>query len=188
MSGTFFAVVGPSGAGKDTVIDYARAALEADDRFAFPTRMITRPADAGGERHEAVSTERFAEVKADGGFLIDWNAHGLRYGVPADVGDLVRAGTSVVVNLSRGAVVGLVERVRHVHVVLVTASAEQISARLLARGREAPDDIAQRIARVADALPTDVPLTVIRNDAAPEEAGEALVDLLVSRAGPAEPV
>ena len=104
MSGTFFAVVGPSGAGKDTVLDYAREALADNHRFSFPQRWITRPADAQGEQHMPVSRERFARMKREGAFLLDWEAHGLCYGVPAEVGDAVASGTHVVVNLSRAVI------------------------------------------------------------------------------------
>ena len=53
--GVFFFVVGPSGVGKDTLIDGAKAALRDDARYVFATRTITRPAGAPGEAHVGVS-------------------------------------------------------------------------------------------------------------------------------------
>ncbi len=42
-------VMGPSGAGKDSVLDRARALLSVNATIAFAHRYITRPSDIGGE-------------------------------------------------------------------------------------------------------------------------------------------
>ena len=80
--GTLFLVVGPSGAGKDTLLDAARARLAGDSRFFFPARTITRPTDAGNEAHNAVTDAEFSPLSAAGGFLLEWKAHNLSYGIP----------------------------------------------------------------------------------------------------------
>ncbi len=81
-------VVGPSGAGKDTLLEAAREALAADPRFRFVRRAITRPAEAGGEAHEAVTDTQFAART----FALAWQAHGLRYGIPNDIATDIAAG------------------------------------------------------------------------------------------------
>lgn len=183
MNGVFFAVVGPSGAGKDTLIDYARNALREDPGFAFPKRVITRPADAGGEDHVAVSTDAFKTMAAAGAFLLHWNAHGLRYGVPAKTAELIGAGTSIVVNLSRAAIDQLTRKVPHVEVIHVTAPLETIAKRLAERDRESADDIAERLKRASYELPDVAPVTTIVNDRTIEEAGDELVRVLKRLAG-----
>ncbi len=106
-------VVGPSGAGKDTLLDAARRALAGDPRFHFVRRVITRPADAGGEVHEAVTEEEFAARD----FALQWQAHGLRYGIPADA---IEAGVVSVDNVSRTIIADAARRFR-VRVIEVTA-------------------------------------------------------------------
>ena len=90
-----FAVVGPSGAGKDTLM----AAAAHRPGVALVRRVITRPAEAGGEDFEGVTPEAFAARKARGAFALDWEAHGLRYGIPHDQ---LRGG-DVIFNGSRAA-------------------------------------------------------------------------------------
>ena len=76
-------VVGPSGAGKDTLINAAREALAGDRRFAFPRRVVTRPAVAALEDHDSVTRAEFALQEANGAYALSWEAHGLHYGLPA---------------------------------------------------------------------------------------------------------
>ena len=183
MTGTFFAVVGPSGAGKDTLIAHARAAREGDPRFAFPQRYITRPADAGGEDHVAVTAERFADMKAAGAFVLHWEAHGLSYGITAHVSDQIASGVSVVANLSRAAVGPLAALFPRVHVLHVTALLEIIAERLAARARETRQDIERRLARAPYALPADVPVSAICNRGPVEKAGAEFIGLLHTLSG-----
>ena len=175
MTGTLFAVVGPSGAGKDSLIGYAHHALEADTRFVFPPRYITRPREAGGEAHIQVSLEAFAEMRGAGVFVLDWDAHGLSYGVPASVASAVTAGKHAVVNVSRGVVGRARETFEHVHVVHVTAPPEIIVARLEGRGREQSGDIRVRLDRMEADTPIGPDVSTICNDGILADAGQAFL-------------
>ena len=104
MRGTLFLVVGPSGAGKDTLIDGARVALNTEPEFKFARRAITRPADAGGEDHDALSEEQFDKRHQTGGFMLDWEAHGLKYGIPNTYADDLSAGKNVIATVSRAVI------------------------------------------------------------------------------------
>ena len=103
------AVVGPSGAGKDTLMAAARALIGPDERFRFVRRAVTRPAEAGGEDHEPMERGAFLARRDSGGFALWWEAHGLLYGIPRDIEADLTAGRCVVANLSR-AVLGEAHR------------------------------------------------------------------------------
>ena len=167
--GTLFLVVGPSGAGKDTLIAGARAALEPGGSHVFPRRAITRAEGAGAEDHEAVSPDVFAAREAEGEFFATWNAHGLDYGLPACVPAMLEAGRHVVANVSRTILAGVAERVSPVAVIDVTAPPQILALRLVARGREDPADAARRLAREGAPFPDGVAVRRVINDGTPEE-------------------
>jgi phosphonate metabolism protein PhnN/1,5-bisphosphokinase (PRPP-forming) len=173
------AVVGPSGAGKDTLMGLARARLAGDARFRFVQRAITRPAEAGGEAHRALDVAGFEAEREAGGFALWWGAHGLLYGIPRDIEADMAVGRVVVANLSRGA---LMEAARYpLRVLVITAPAAVLAARLAARGREAAEDIAARLAREA-ALPAGLDIATVMNDATPEEGAARVVATLTRAA------
>ncbi len=168
--GIFYLVVGPSGAGKDTLIDGARAALAADPRWVFATRTITRAADAGGERHDAMDEDAFAARERAGGFLIVWSAHGHRYGLPAALADDVRAGRHVIANGSRGTIAALAARVPRLVVIHVSARRDSLEGRIAGRGREQGDAIASRLERRVELdLPDNVERVDVANDGTIDE-------------------
>ncbi len=98
-SGLLIAVVGPSGAGKDTILARLKSLLPPA-HFVFPTRIISRPAD-GNEASAYLAADEFPLARRRGDFLIDWEAHGLSYAVPASVRRDLEQGLHVIVNLSR---------------------------------------------------------------------------------------
>jgi ribose 1,5-bisphosphokinase len=160
--GRLVVVVGPSGAGKDTLIAAARARLAGDAAFVFPLRLVTR-AVTTAEDHLTISDGDFTLAVSRGDFAFWWEAHGLKYALPAAIDTDIRAGRTVVCNVSRGIVSTLRPRYLQLSVVLVTAPAEVLAARLGGRGRASDGDLAQRLGRTAPPEAEFAPDHVIEN-------------------------
>lgn len=146
-AGTFIAVVGPSGAGKDTLIARAAERLAGEPTIRFVRRVVTRVPDGASEDHDSLDEDSFQDAEARGEFCLTWRAHGLAYGLPRSAEVDVRRGLSVVANVSRRALEGAVHRFGPIQVVEVTARPELLMARIAARGRESEAEVAHRLDR-----------------------------------------
>ncbi len=176
--GTFFLVVGPSGVGKDTLLDGARERLLGNRWFLFPQRIITRSADAGGEDHIPATGEEFEQLLASGKLMHHWSAHGLRYGVPISVKAQLDAGINVVLNTSRKELAAFRKMHCEVVVIHISASASAIEARLRTRGRETDVEIQGRLARMTESLDAKSGTLELVNESTPEVGVSNLVDLI----------
>jgi thymidine phosphorylase len=183
MRGTLYLVVGPSGAGKDTLMDGARAALSENADVVFARRVVTRPADAGGEDHEAVTDDDFDARHRAGAFMLDWQAHGLKYAIPSQYSDDLKAGRTVIANVSRGVIEEAIARYSPAVVLEISASPEILAERLASRGRESADDIRARLTREAAKIPSEAVKVTILNDGTRQEGIDKFVSAL-SRAAP----
>ncbi|MDX3904899.1 MAG: phosphonate metabolism protein/1,5-bisphosphokinase (PRPP-forming) PhnN [Pigmentiphaga sp.] len=176
-------VVGPSGSGKDSLIRYARERLASQPGVCFAHRYITRPADAGGENHIALSEEEFAaRAKADL-FALHWRSHGLSYGIGIEINQWLAKGVTVVVNGSRGYLPQARKRYPELLPVAIEVSDAVLRARLRARGRETAEQIEARLQRHHELGGMGDSRDVIRNDGELAPAGEALVALIRRRSG-----
>jgi ribose 1,5-bisphosphokinase len=153
--GRLVLVVGPSGAGKDTLLGLAQAALTEDDNVVFVRRLVTREASTF-ENNEQVTPEAFQAGKAAGAFAIDWEAHGLCYALPRAIDKDIRAGRNVVANISRTVIPALRAAYADVVVISITAPPEVLAARLAARGRASDGTIGDRLRRSVETTGADV--------------------------------
>lgn len=160
-------VVGPSGAGKDTLLDAVKARLAGQDTIRFARREITRAATPGGEDHVAVDLAHFNQTRDAGGYALWWEAHGLAYGIGVEILHDLAAGRTVVASVSRAIVPDAASRFA-VRVVEITAPPEVLAMRLADRGREGTDDIARRLQRQVG-LPANVACVTVMNDSTIEE-------------------
>jgi ribose 1,5-bisphosphokinase len=170
--------MGPSGAGKDTLLHYARLRLEAAP-VAFAHRYITRPRGPG-EDHVELTAREWERRRACGCFALHWDSHEQRYGIGIEIIAWLSRGLSVIVNGSRGAIGEAAARWPEVVPILVTASPAIRARRLATRGRESDRAIEQRLAR--SSLVADPPgAVVIDNDHSLQTAGDALVCAVLDR-------
>jgi phosphonate metabolism protein PhnN/1,5-bisphosphokinase (PRPP-forming) len=174
-------VVGPSGAGKDTLLGMARTVFADDSRVRFVRRVITRPAEAGGEDHEEISEAAFAARS----FALQWQAHGLHYGIPADIVEDLARGKAVVANVSRSVIVQAAERYP-TRVIEVTAPPHILAQRLADRRRETDDDVAKRLSRTVS-IPNHISVATIVNDRTLTEAADQFISALIRAVGSVPP-
>jgi ribose 1,5-bisphosphokinase len=147
--GRLVLVVGPSGAGKDTLLNLARAACAGNSGVVFPRRLVTRAASAS-EDNVHLDGDAFERLLAEGALAVHWEAHGHRYALARSVEDEVRAGRTVVANVSRTVIDALRKRYAEVLVVAVTAPPEVLAERLAMRARGSDGAIGLRLGRSVD--------------------------------------
>jgi ribose 1,5-bisphosphokinase len=148
-AGRLVLVVGPSGAGKDTLLDLAKAACAEDTNISFVRRVITRESSAS-EDNEEVSLDAFRAGLARGDYAIHWEAHGHCYALPHTIDGELRAGRTVVANVSRTVIDAVRRAYTSVTVVLITAPPQVLAERLAMRGRSSDGKIEGRLGRAID--------------------------------------
>ncbi|WFU41688.1 phosphonate metabolism protein/1,5-bisphosphokinase (PRPP-forming) PhnN [Bradyrhizobium sp. CB82] len=158
--GRLVLVVGPSGAGKDTLLGLAKAALTEDHDAVFPRRIVTREASAA-EDNVSVTPDEFRRGLDHGDFAAHWDAHGLSYALPIEINDDIRAGRTVIVNVSRK-VIGVLRRAyANVVVVAITAPPDVLAQRLAARARRSDGNIQERLERHVDDAEAHAEVTIV---------------------------
>lgn len=174
-----FYVIGPSGAGKDAVLSYARGRLGGDTAVAFAHRYITRPPDHGSENHVALSGQEFACRLGKGLFAMHWRSHGLHYGIGVEIDQWLAQGVDVVVNGSRGYLDEARLKYPRLRALLITAPLAVLCERLAQRGRENSTEIKKRLERAGKFCQISHPGLITLDNSGPlQEAGEGFIQLL----------
>ncbi|MBC3779582.1 phosphonate metabolism protein/1,5-bisphosphokinase (PRPP-forming) PhnN [Pseudomonas sp. SWRI99] len=186
MDGKVIYLMGPSGSGKDSLIDAAREPLGALGCQVM-RRVITRSAESVGEEAVGVSPEEFLRRQDAGEFSLAWEANSLSYGIPVEMDERLKTGCHVLVNGSRANLRQAMERYPTLVPILLTVRDEVLRERLRRRGRETPEQIDARLARNAlfrDRRATDTPVHLIDNSGDLADAVKQLLDLIRLSAGP----
>jgi ribose 1,5-bisphosphokinase len=169
--GRLILVVGPSGAGKDTLLGFAKAACAEDANIVFPRRVVTREASTS-EDNVASTPDEFHQASVRGDFAMHWEAHGHSYGLPRAIDDDIRAGHWVVANVSRTVIEAARRAYANVVVIAITAPPEVLAERIKMRARSSDGNSEQRLSRTVDTAAPDV---TILNVGRPEDHARRLV-------------
>lgn len=163
--GRLILVVGPSGAGKDTLLGLAKAACADDPNIVFPRRVITRQASAS-EDNEEVSAGTFQEALARNEYAMHWEAHGHCYALSRAIDDEIRAGHTVVANVSRTVIAAMRVAYANVLVVSITAPPDVLAERLALRKRASDGKIENRLHRTVDEAAAAPDATIVNTSSA----------------------
>ena len=181
--GKLLLVVGASGAGKDTLIGWARRALPASSPIEIMEREITRPLGPG-EHHVPIDDAELERRSRSGYYVLEWRAHGVRYGIPDAARHALERGHSVLTIASRSVRQSARELPYEAHFIEICAPLEMLRERLEARERRPGSEVACRLARanVFELRGEDV--HAIDNGGALADSGAAFVELLLRLAPP----
>ena len=176
-----FYIIGASGAGKDSLINYAQENLPENAPVVFAHRYITRPADAGGENHVALSTQEFAQRQQRGCFSMSWYSHETHYGIGLEIDVWLSKGLDVVVNGSRAYLQEAAAKYKNIVPVLICADPDLLADRLFARGRETLTQVSQRVAHAIklEGTVNHSRLQKIENNGVFETAGNQLLQIIL---------
>lgn len=179
MSQQLIYTMGPSGAGKDSLLAWLRQQLSAQAPVHFARRSIDRPVHADGEQHESITTAEFQVQAEHNAFALHWSANGLHYGVRHAELDSIHGKRWVFVNGSRAYLPTAQERFPDLTVLHITASTGVLRQRLLSRGRESPEMVEARVQRAAGfQIPGKCRFIEIHNDTSLDAAGHRLLGAL----------
>jgi ribose 1,5-bisphosphokinase len=158
--GRLVLVVGPSGAGKDTLLGLAKAACADDRNIVFPRRVITREASAS-EENEEVGIGTFQEALTRGEYAMHWEAHGHRYALLRTIDVDIRAGRTIVANVSRTVIGAMRRAYADVVVVSVTAPPNVLAERIAMRARGSDGRIEDRLRRTVEDVSAAPDVTIV---------------------------
>ena len=185
MNASLIYVMGPSGVGKDSLLNWLRAhvrSLPTPPALHFARRTVTRSLDNSNEDHEAVGVDAFAQLLQAGAFALHWQAHGLHYGVRKEEifgrdGWVMVNGSRAYAAQARALFVGLT-------VLHVSAPETVVRARLTARQRETAAEVEARIQRSqsADVAVAPGDLSIVNADSL-QTTAQLLCEMLQIRTG-----
>jgi len=169
-------VVGPSGAGKDSLLNWLRVHLPLHFPVAWARRTINRPGTTEGELHESVTTAQFDALIGSQLLAMHWSANDHLYGIRHSELAPLAQGQWIFVNGSRAHLPVAAKQYPGLTVLHITADIEVLQRRLLSRGRETLEAIANRLQRIPPlVMPLGCTWIEIQNNHSLEASGQQLL-------------
>lgn len=176
MNSRLVYVVGPSGAGKDSLLGWLKERLPSHLPIHWSRRTITRASGVGGENHESVDANEFERMLTKDDLGMHWFANGLHYGIRHSELEWLQKNHWVFVNGSRAHLPLAAQKFPGMVILHITASEAVLRERLILRGRESSDNIEARIQRsIQMQWPANCPRLSVFNDGLLEDSGIQLL-------------
>lgn len=140
-------ISGPSGVGKDTIIDrWSELDSTVERVVAFTTRP-PRPGEVDGQSYFFVSSSTFNSLAEAGHFLEFKEVHGNFYATPLkNLKEMIRQGKKAILKIDvQGALQVMDEHPEILSIFILPPSQEELQNRLRSRGTEDPSKLAERI-------------------------------------------
>jgi ribose 1,5-bisphosphokinase len=179
--GKLFYVVGASGSGKDSLMDYARQRIHRQNKpILFIHRYLTRKAQDEHENYISLSSHEFEQRKQLGLFAMHWSSHDCFYGIGMELDGWLNQGIDVVVNGSREYLPQAMDRYPTLIVIIIQVREQVLRQRLIERGRESSKEIEERLKKAAayDLSVAQGRVRQVQNDGELEQAGKLFLQII----------
>jgi len=179
-------ISGPSGVGKDTIIEAMRRRGERPDRHYVITctTRARRVYEEDGVHYHFRTAEEFARLRVEDGLLEAAEVHGNWYGTPrAQVADAIAAGQDAILKIDVQGARAVRDRIPGALLIFVVPpSIEELTARLVARSTETPEALARRMrnATAEMARAGDYDHVVVNETGQVERTAEAIEEIIAA--------
>jgi len=182
-TGQLFYLMGASGAGKDSLIEYTEQHLNCPEKFCFVRRHITRATKSSHHsRDYHISEIEFRRLQNIDYFAMHWERHGIFYGITNQIQNWMKQGNNVIINGSRKHFSTVLQTYPNLHAIWVTADLPTLNRRLHKRDREPKQKIRERMQDALSFQPKKIvssyKLSYIDNNGPLKAAGEKFLQLL----------
>jgi guanylate kinase len=153
-TGKLVILSGPSGVGKDTVIDAWKGRDPRVQRVVAYTTRAPREGEEDGVDYSFVTVDQFLEHAAAGAFLEYKEVHGNHYATPlADMERMLAEGKIAILKIDvQGALTAMALRPDAISVFLFPPDADELERRIKARGTDDHATITRRLQNAVDEM------------------------------------